>query len=131
MTYGLFVQSMGGSPGDVSEEPLTWEKRKKGWRTSRALLILQLFRHFTYVTAHFPTLPSLYLRYSSFFNPSVASFSNPSFASTSQALHLRHLANRPWYKLMTYQWVNYPLYKIYRIIPFWVSTYIQGKFIIV
>ena len=23
---------MGGSPGDVSEEPVTQEKRKKGWR---------------------------------------------------------------------------------------------------
>ena len=50
-------------------------------------LILQTFRHFTYVTVHFPTLPSLYLRHSS--------FSNPSFASpTSQALHLIHLANQ-------------------------------------
>ena len=29
--------------------------------------------HFTYVTAHYPTLPSLYLRQSSFSNPSVAS----------------------------------------------------------
>ena len=37
------------------------------------LLILQSFRHFTYVTAHSPTLPSLYLRHSSFSNPSVAS----------------------------------------------------------
>ena len=26
--------SMGGSPGDVSEEPVTQEKRKKGWRMS-------------------------------------------------------------------------------------------------
>ena len=53
-------------------------------------LILQAFGHFTYVTAHLPTLPSLYLRHSS--------FSNPSFASpTSQALHLIHLASRPWY----------------------------------
>ena len=25
---------MGGSPGDVSENPVTWEKRKKGWRMS-------------------------------------------------------------------------------------------------
>ena len=25
---------MGGSPGDVNEEPATWEKRKKGWRMS-------------------------------------------------------------------------------------------------
>ena len=31
------------------------------------------FRHFTYVTAHSPTLPSLYLRHNSFFNSSVAS----------------------------------------------------------
>ena len=31
------------------------------------------FRHFTYVTTHFPTLPSFYLRHSSFSNPSVAS----------------------------------------------------------
>ena len=35
-------------------------------------LILQPFRNFTYVTAHSPTLPSLYLRHSSFSNPSVA-----------------------------------------------------------
>ena len=25
-------KSMGGSPGDVSEEPVTHEKRKEGWR---------------------------------------------------------------------------------------------------
>ena len=51
-------------------------------------LILQTFRHFTYATAHSPTFPSLYLRHSS--------FSNPSFASLrSQDLHLRHLASRP------------------------------------
>ena len=37
-----------------------------------AELILQPFRHFTYVTTHSPTLPSLYLRHSSFSNPSVA-----------------------------------------------------------
>ena len=36
-------------------------------------LILQSFHHFTYVTAHSPTIPSLYLRHSSFSNPSVAS----------------------------------------------------------
>ena len=34
--------------------------------------ILQPFPHFTYVTVHSPTLPSLYLRYSSFSNTSVA-----------------------------------------------------------
>ena len=33
--------------------------------------------------------PSLHLRHSSFYNPSVASL-------TSRALHLRHLASRPW-----------------------------------
>ena len=38
-----------------------------------AELILQPFSHFTYVTIHSPTLPSLYLRRSSFSNPSVAS----------------------------------------------------------
>ena len=53
-------------------------------------LILQPFRRFTYVTAHFPTLPLLHLRHSS--------FSNTSFAfPTSQDLHLRHLASRPWH----------------------------------
>ena len=38
-----------------------------------AELILQPFRHFTYVTTHSPTLPSNYLRHSSFSNPSVPS----------------------------------------------------------
>ena len=38
-----------------------------------AELILQPFLHFIYATAHSPTLPSLYLRHSSFSNPSVAS----------------------------------------------------------
>ena len=41
--------------------------------SDEAELILQPFRRFTYVTAHSPTLPSLYLRHSSFSNPSVAS----------------------------------------------------------
>ena len=47
---------------------------------SQLILILQAFRHFTYVTAHSPTLPSLYLRHNSFSNPSVAS-------PTSQFIH--------------------------------------------
>ena len=52
-------------------------------------LILQPFCRFTYVTAHSPILPLFHLRHSS--------FSNPSFGCpTSQALHLRHLASRPW-----------------------------------
>ena len=59
-------------------------------------LILQPFRCFTYVIAHFPTLFSLLLCHSS--------FSNPSFASpTSQALHLRHLASRPWASVKRFQ----------------------------
>ena len=41
--------------------------------TSQLILILQAFRHFTYVTAHSPTLPSLYLRHNTFSYPSVAS----------------------------------------------------------
>ena len=40
--------------------------------SSTSQLILQLFRRFTYVTAHSPTLPSLCVRYSSFSNSSVA-----------------------------------------------------------
>ena len=31
---GHMALTMGGSPGDVSEEPVTYEKRKKGWRMS-------------------------------------------------------------------------------------------------
>ena len=38
-----------------------------------AELIVEAFRHFTYVTTHSPTLPSPQLRHSSFSNPSVAS----------------------------------------------------------
>ena len=37
----------------------------------RQILILQPFRRFTYVIAHYTTLPSLYLRHGSFYNPSV------------------------------------------------------------
>ena len=64
----------------------------------RQSLILQPFRHFTYVTAHSPNLsvalPTSQIILQLFLGHS--SFSNPSFASpTSQALHLRHLANRP------------------------------------
>ena len=54
-------------------------KRRKGWRMSSIITITISsahspgFRHFTYVTTHSPTLPSIYLRHSSFSNPSVAS----------------------------------------------------------
>ena len=57
-------------------------------------LILQPFHHFTYVTAHSPTLPLLYLHHSSFSNPSIAlpnhnSFSNPSIALPTSQLILQ------------------------------------------
>ena len=55
-------------------------------------LILQPFLHFTYVTTLSPTLPSLYLRHSSFSNPSVAelsSFSNISVTSSTSQLSLQ------------------------------------------
>ena len=32
--YNNLNEIMGGSPGDVSEEPVTCEKRKKVWRMS-------------------------------------------------------------------------------------------------
>ena len=68
---------MGGSPGELSEELVTWEKRKKCWRMScdvgELCSFSKPFRHFTYATTHSQTLPSLYLRNSSFSNPSVAS----------------------------------------------------------
>ena len=52
-------------------------------------LTLQPFPRFTYVTAHSPTIPLLYVRHSSFSN---ASFASP----TSQDFHLCRLASRPW-----------------------------------
>ena len=70
------LHDMGGSPGELNEQLVTQEKQKKGWRMNcdvgEALLILQAFSHFTYFTAHSPSFPSLYLRHSSFSNPSVA-----------------------------------------------------------
>ena len=55
-----------------------------------AELILQALRHFTYVTAHSPTLPSLYLRHSSFYNPSVASLTSQLILQPFFLLLLRH-----------------------------------------
>ena len=65
--------------------------------------ILQPFRHFTFVTTHSPTFPSLYLRHSSFSNLSVTSptsqlilqpfrrFTNVTAHSrTLPLIHLRH-----------------------------------------
>ena len=78
-----------------------------------ALLILQPFRCFTYVTARFPTIPSLYLRHSSFSRPPVASPTSqlilqPFFPFYSQALlnlqHFRHFtyvtAHSPTFPLL-------------------------------
>ena len=72
--------------------------------TSQLILILQAFHHFTYVTAHSPTLPCF--TYVTTHSPTLpllhlrhSSFSNHSFASpTSQDFHLRHLASRLWDK---------------------------------
>ena len=88
------------SPGDVGKateglENVLWRRWSDGnvgeWAELIVIviaeLILQPFRHFTYVTTHSPTLPSLYLCHSSFSNPSFAS-------STLQALHLIHLASQ-------------------------------------
>ena len=72
------------------EQAVAFSKLSVTSPTSQLILILQAFRHLTYVTAHSPTLPSLYLRHNSFSNPSLlqlrhSSFSSPSFASpTSQ-----------------------------------------------
>ena len=88
-----------------------WSNGRVGeWAEFRVIaigeLILQHFRHFTYVIAHSPTLPLLHLRHSSLSNPS---FDSP----TSQTLHLIHLASRTWLSLfcdvaksmnMAYNW---------------------------
>ena len=50
-----------------------WRKWKACEVREAKELILQPFRYLTYFTAHSPTLPSLYLRHSSFSNSSVAS----------------------------------------------------------
>ena len=57
----------------VGLENELWRRWSDGKLGEWAELILQTFRYFTYVPAHSATLPSLYLRHSSFSNPSVAS----------------------------------------------------------
>ena len=97
---GFSLTSPGETPMLIHEQS-SFSKLSVTSPMSQFILILLAFRHFTYVTAHFPTLPSLYLRHNTFSNPSAASptsqvNSNPSFASpTSQDFHLRHLASRP------------------------------------
>ena len=78
-----------------------------------ALLIFQAFRRFTYVTAHSPTLPSLYLRHRSFSNPSVASPTSQLISSAHSpsfpSLHLRHsLFSNPSLALPTSQVILQP-----------------------
>ena len=53
-------------------------------------LILQPFRRFTYVTAHSPTIPSLFLRHSSFSNPFCRFTYVTAHSRTIPLLHLRH-----------------------------------------
>ena len=55
---------MGGSPGDVGEVPMAWEKQRKGCRMS--------CDEGTAAEPHSPNLISLHLRHSSFSNPSAA-----------------------------------------------------------
>ena len=58
-------------------------------------LILQPFRHFTYVTAHSPTLPLLHLRHNSFSNPSFASPTHKLFTQfTWRTAHGKRWSNR-------------------------------------
>ena len=62
--------------------------------SSWAELILQPFRHFTYVTAHSPSFPLLYLSHSSFSNPSITSptlqFMSRAHSPTFSSLHVHH-----------------------------------------
>ena len=71
--------------------------------TSFGAIVCTTFRHFTYVTAYSPILPSLYLRHRSFSNPSVASLTSQLILQPGrcftyvtahspflQLLHLRH-----------------------------------------
>ena len=105
---------MGGSPGDVSEEPVTYEKRKKGWGMScnvgkaterlenEVLLILQPFRRFTYITSHSTALLSLYLRHSSFFNPLRRFTYVTAHSLTFPSLHIRDSSFSNPFQRITY-----------------------------
>ena len=88
--------------------------KRKGWRPT-SQLILQHLRSFTYLTAHSPTIPWLYLRHSSFSNPSVASptsqvilkpFRRFTYATahspTFNSLLLRHRLNLKLVRHFTY-----------------------------
>ena len=58
---------------DYNYELCSFSKLSVTSLTSQLIPILQAFHHFTYVTAHSPTVPLLYLCHNSFSNPSVAS----------------------------------------------------------
>ena len=60
------------SDGKVGEWALQNSLSNLSVTSPTSQLILQLFRRFSYVTAHSLTLPLLHLRHSSFSNPSVA-----------------------------------------------------------
>ena len=61
-------------PLDVSSPAVGDIFRSGRWRCVRCRgSFSKPFRHFTYITAHSPTLPSLYLHHNSFSNSSVAS----------------------------------------------------------
>ena len=59
----------------AAHEPnlLKENKHNLKYTAGKNAVILQSFRHFTYVTTHSPALPSLHLYHSSFSNPSIAS----------------------------------------------------------
>ena len=98
-----------------------------GWRMNcdvcEAELILQPFRQLTRVTTHSPTLPSLYLRHSSFSNLSVTSPTSQlipqpfrrftyvtAHSPTFPSLHLRHKSfSNPSVALPTSQLILQPL----------------------
>ena len=97
LRHSSFSNSSFASPMSQAHELCSFSKFSVTTPTS--LLILQLFRRFTYITAHSPTLLLLHLRHSS--------FSNPSFASpTSQDLHLIH-AHDVFYTLKTESMQNF------------------------
>ena len=62
-----------GVENELSDVGEVKERLENVQSSPTSQLILEPFRRFTYVTAHSPTLPLLYLRHSSFSNPSVAS----------------------------------------------------------
>ena len=138
------VEGIGGSPGDITEEPLTKEMQNKAWRMScdvgEAIERLENEQS----SAHSPTLLLLYLCHSLFSNPSVAlSMSQlilqpfhcftyvTAHSPTLSLLHLRHsLFSTPCFASPTSQ----ALHLIHLASPPWnleiemgISIKTQGK----